>query len=165
MLSARIQSRNTKRGPMRFLLLALLLPMFQTPPLASYVDQNRVLLVIAPSDRDTRYQQQLKLLSHHAHELKERDILLLPVVQAVTPSDTLRTLASPYPSPSQQLDLRARFRIQPSEFAVILLGKDGGEKLRQAVPITVEKLSATIDAMPMRQDEIRQRQQKAPQKP
>jgi len=36
---------------------------------------------------------------------------------------------------------------------VVLIGKDGGEKLRSAQPITAERLFATIDAMPMRQSE------------
>ena len=136
----------------------LLLPFVAPPqPLTSYVDHNRVLLVFAPTDADPRFQQQIGLLSHHAAELKERDLVLLPnVVHAGTSKpDTLRTLNSPYPPGNEELEQRTRFHVQPDQFLVVLIGKDGGEKLRQHAPITIEKLSSTIDAMPMRQDEMR----------
>ena len=138
--------------------LLLLLPFVASPqPLASYVDHNRVLLIFAPTDTDPRFQQQLSLLTHHAAGLQERDLVLLPNVVhagAKTP-DTLRTLNSPYPMGDQQLDQRTRFHIGPSEFTVILIGKDGGEKLRQHTPLAYTKLAATIDAMPMRREEMR----------
>ena len=41
--------------------------------------------------------------------------------------------------------LRKRFQVRPS-FAVILIGKDGGEKMRSHKPIPWEKLEATIDS-------------------
>ncbi len=138
--------------------LILMLPLAAPPqPLAAYVDHNRVLLVFAPADTDVRFEQQMGLLSHHAAALKERDLVVLPnVVHSSTSSaDTLRTLNSPYPTGEQQLDQRTRFHVGPGEFTVILLGKDGGEKLRQHTPIAVGGLSATIDAMPMRQEEMR----------
>lgn len=37
---------------------------------------------------------------------------------------------------------------------VILIGKDGGAKLRSEKPLSMAKLQETIDAMPMRQDEM-----------
>ena len=49
---------------------------------------------------------------------------------------------------------RLRFHIAPDAFVVILLGKDGGEKLRSDQPIAYEALRDTIDAMPMRQKEM-----------
>ena len=44
-----------------------------------------------------------------------------------------------------------------ADFVVILIGKDGGEKLRSRHPLRVESLTKGIDAMPMRQDEMRSR--------
>ncbi|MEM7620524.1 MAG: DUF4174 domain-containing protein [Pseudomonadota bacterium] len=38
----------------------------------------------------------------------------------------------------------------------MLLGKDGGEKLRKARRVTADELFALIDAMPMRQQEMRE---------
>lgn len=40
-------------------------------------------------------------------------------------------------------------------FTFILVGKDGGEKLRAMEVVTNEKLFGTIDKMPMRQSEIK----------
>jgi hypothetical protein len=41
---------------------------------------------------------------------------------------------------------------------VILVGKDGAEKQRSQTPIDLAMLFRTIDAMPMRQQEMRSRQ-------
>lgn len=42
-------------------------------------------------------------------------------------------------------------------FAVSLIGKDGGEKLRRSTPLAPEELFALVDAMPMRREEMRVR--------
>ncbi|MDI1249127.1 MAG: DUF4174 domain-containing protein [Lacunisphaera sp.] len=49
-------------------------------------------------------------------------------------------------------------RFGPAAFSVVLIGKDGGEKLRQTTPLAPADLFALVDAMPMRQAEIRERQ-------
>lgn len=41
------------------------------------------------------------------------------------------------------------------EFTLILMGKDGTEKLRSAKPVPAKELFDLIDAMPMRQAEMR----------
>ena len=56
---------------------------------------------------------------------------------------------------AEATDARKRFNIGPDSFTVILIGKDGGEKLRSSDPIPAQKLLDTIDAMPMRQQEAR----------
>lgn len=40
-------------------------------------------------------------------------------------------------------------------FTILLIGKDGGEKLRSHQPVTTTKLFNIIDAMPMRKEEMR----------
>jgi hypothetical protein len=130
------------------------------PSLASLKDKNRVLLVFAPSDQTPDFERQLDLLASHPNDLRERDLVLLPVVTMAHPPTDANTLRVPHPpvaSPTAQLDLRHRFHVAPGAFTVILIGKDGGEKLRQHTPISIDKLNATIDAMPMRQEEMRQK--------
>jgi hypothetical protein len=39
----------------------------------------------------------------------------------------------------------------------VLIGKDGGEKLRRTTPLSPEELFAIVDAMPMRRAEMRER--------
>ncbi len=50
--------------------------------------------------------------------------------------------------------VRQRFKINPDEFAIILLDKDGTEKLRKFFPTPSPVIFKTIDATPMRQREI-----------
>ena len=45
-----------------------------------------------------------------------------------------------------------------TEFTVILLGKDGGEKFRTQNLLTANKLFALIDAMPMRRQEMQKKE-------
>ena len=53
--------------------------------------------------------------------------------------------------------LRAWLGVGEGAFKAVLVGKDGGAKLSSDQPIGARELAATIDAMPMRQDEMRQR--------
>jgi hypothetical protein len=39
----------------------------------------------------------------------------------------------------------------------VRIGKDGGDKLTSASPLDAARLFATIDAMPMRREEMRRR--------
>ncbi|MGB3619484.1 MAG: DUF4174 domain-containing protein [Catalinimonas sp.] len=65
-----------------------------------------------------------------------------------------RTPAGTPLKPSQVIDLRRRYRVGAG-FTVVLIGKDGTEKLRRASPLPLEELYDTIDAMPMRQREMK----------
>jgi hypothetical protein len=53
--------------------------------------------------------------------------------------------------------LRRRFNVGPGGFRALLIGKDGGVKLDQPNVIPAARLSAVIDAMPMRRDEMGRR--------
>ncbi len=132
----------------------------QTCKLASLVDTRRVLVVFAPADHDVRFQQQIALLANHAADMKDRDLVL--VVNLIDPGprpsrETLRARPAPYAFDQETLATRQRFHIQPNEFAVLLLGKDGEEKMRSQAPLPMARINRTIDAMPMRQEEMRQR--------
>ncbi len=50
-----------------------------------------------------------------------------------------------------------KYKVPAQGFTFILIGKDGGEKMRSHEPVSLEKLYRTIDAMPMRQQEMKQR--------
>jgi hypothetical protein len=68
-------------------------------------------------------------------------------------------LVQPPAGSAQAKALRTRLSLGDEPFQAVLVGKDGGAKLRAAKPIMARELTATIDAMPMRQDEMRQRSQ------
>ncbi len=55
--------------------------------------------------------------------------------------------------------MRHRFKVEPADFLVILIGKDGEEKLSSRTPVAVEQIERLIDSMPMRKSEMRQEPQ------
>lgn len=135
------------------LALALPLPGFaqsqqRTTTLAALRDRNRVLLVFEGGDAQMG-QRQRETVMQHAAEFRERDLVLVGLHgnQDTVPAAKL--------SACDDAAARARFQIEPGTFVVMLLGKDGGEKLRSHAPIAWETLQQTIDAMPMRRSEAR----------
>lgn len=125
----------------------------QTPPspttLANLRDTYRPLLLFAPSPDNPSLLAQLHKFKDSAPGLHERDVLLIAVpFNNPAPTETSLT-------PEDATAARRRLRIAPDAFTLLLLGKDGGEKLRSLKPISFEKLRDTIDLMPMRQQEMR----------
>lgn len=118
--------------------------------LAGLRGHSRPLLVFAPRPDDPQLEIQFRTLGEHASDAAERDMTIIALPYN-NPSPTAATMTS-----SEADATRRRFGISPADFAVILIGKDGGEKLRSTHPIRFEKLRDTIDAMPMRQEEMRQ---------
>ena len=141
---------------MRFTLLAasLLFSLSATAQtsLQSLKDQKRVLVVFAPNSADRRFQTQMSNLI--PAQMAERDLVLVPVLAKWTGSDSaLRSGHAPFTSEAGQQDVRSHFHIDSSAFTVLLIGKDGGEKLRSNIPVAMNQLNQTIDSMPMRQQE------------
>ena len=62
-----------------------------------------------------------------------------------------------------QIDFRTSEAIQqqldvaPGEITCILVGKDGGVKLKRPFPVKLNDIFTLIGSMPMRQEEMRQR--------
>jgi hypothetical protein len=106
--------------------------------------QNRVLLVFAPSLTDGRLAQQRAIFAKAALDAAERDLLLVQV-------DSAHVLGAH----DDARKLRQRFRIKAGDYRTLLIGKDGNVALTSVGPIDAPRLKAAIDAMPMRQDEIR----------
>jgi hypothetical protein len=55
---------------------------------------------------------------------------------------------------AEMADVRRRFGVAAGSFRVVLLGKDGGVKLRSSEPLAVDRLDSLIDGMPMRRLEM-----------
>lgn len=118
-------------------------------------DCYRVLLVFAPNPNNAQLQIQFQQLQAEAAGFRERNLLLVPLLDpggmAQLPQSDLPTATL---TPEDEADARKRFH-RHSGFQVVLIGKDGGEKMRSSQPITSEKLYGAIDAMPMRKDEMK----------
>ncbi|MFK7922067.1 MAG: DUF4174 domain-containing protein [Bacteroidia bacterium] len=121
-----------------------------TNPLADYQWQNRLVLVFSPTADNELYLTQLQAIESLGDGWAERELVLFSVLPkaGTGPKAELKQ--------SEINFLRERFQIEEKDFVVILIGKDGGEKLRldQSV-LTEQKLFPLIDAMPMRQAEIK----------
>lgn len=118
--------------------------------LDTYRWKNRLLLVFAPSENDSNYQRQIRLLKEHQPDLEERDLLLIGIL-----SDGSSPLEQHLDKVDGQ-EMRDRFN-SPEKFQAILLGKDGTVKRRDEIPVSPEMIFQEIDAMPMRQREMRER--------
>ena len=125
----------------------------QTPQhtmLTALRDHQRVLLVFSNGD-NTLAEQQLNVAATNVNGFRERDLVLV----GLTGSDP--AVPTTQLSAADDAAARKRFHIRPNHFTVLLIGKDGGEKLRSNQPIPWDQLHATIDSMPMRQQEMKQR--------
>ena len=98
----------------------------------------RRLVVVVARPGDPRATQQHAALDQAAAAMLDRDV----VVQDVTP-DAARRLRPELGVGSQAI------------FEVLLVGKDGGVKLRREQPVAVADITALIDTMPMRQAEMK----------
>ena len=119
----------------------------------------RPLLVFAPAMNDPQMVAQFNQLKTQVAELKSRDILYVPVVpeghNQPIPGSRLHTASL---SEDELAAVRLHFKVEPTEFLVILIGKDGGEKLNSPSPVSVDRLKQLVDSMPMRKRETQQPQ-------
>ncbi len=110
-------------------------------------DKYRLLLVFSPHpNQDSQFAKQMQILNDPKAELGARDVVVLAVPN-VSGSQAV--------SAQEQLRLRSKFHVTGDQFTVVLVGKDGGEKFRSHDPVTIVRLNVLIDAMPMRQQEVR----------
>lgn len=128
--------------------------MAQTVTLNTLRDVARPLLIFSPAN-DPRLATQFEELEHHMDGAAERDlrVMVLTPQPATLPGNNPPLLVPT--SPTEQAKLRQTYQVAPESFAVVLIGKDGGEKLRSGEPIPWSTLTQTIDAMPMRKDEMK----------
>ena len=120
-----------------------------TTSLTALRDNSRPLLIFAPKANDLQLKMQLHYLQANPSAVTQRDIMAIAIpLTGVAPTPITLTSADAQSA-------RQRFGVEPGDFLVILLGKDGGEKIRSNRPVTLEMLTEIIDAMPMRQDEMK----------
>ncbi len=135
-------------------LMALAAGPAQAAPLDKYRWKRRLLLVFAPVKPHPNLVVQRRRLKEAAAGLKDREVTVVEVVQDSVFVDGNLAIEL------NAKNLRKQFDTTIIEFTVLLIGKDGEEKLRRDEPVQAADLFKTIDAMPMRQQEMRQRGQK-----
>jgi len=152
------------RVVLSILLLSLTPSLIMAQPASDSVDfrlqahqwEHRLLLVFGPSAADSLAEQEEHLEGHDAG-FADRDLLLLTI--RGEEAGTLRKGPNMDPrqlTPAAVGRLYDRFDVPADAFRVVLVGKDGTEKRRDAGPVTARSVFDTIDAMPMRQREMRE---------
>jgi len=146
-----------------FFLSCLVLPvMADAPPdsvdfrLEAHRWEHRLLFVFVPSSAAEALASQEERFDGHDAGFRDRDLLLL--VMTGEADGTLREAPGAEARPLTHASVHRlydHFGVPRDAFRVVLVGKDGTEKHRDAEPVTVRSVFDTIDAMPMRQREMR----------
>lgn len=124
--------------------------------LQQYQWQYRLLLIFAPNEDDAQYKQQVEAWQAQQDALLDRDMLVFHVFGAgeswlEQPNQSPHTLTA-----DQSTQLHTQFDILEDDFALVLIGKDGGVKRRETTPTNLADVFSQVDSMPMRQREMQQ---------
>ena len=106
-------------------------------PLATYRRACRVVVALTPSRRDPDLAVQRRTFAALGAAAAERDLVLATYDDATPEGATLRR------------------RFGGTGFRAILVGRDGEENFLSGRPLDADALLPTIDAMPMRRQEMR----------
>lgn len=117
--------------------------------LSQHLWKNRVLLIL--SEDNVAFQRQLLAFKANEKGMNERSL----VVYHLKPEEYRQVM--PQSDVQKSTNLFKKYKQADTPFEVILIGLDGGIKQRQKDFLSCEKLFETIDSMPMRSAEIRNR--------
>lgn len=118
--------------------------------LQKYKWENRLVLIFAENENQEVYQNQLKELKSSKEGLTDRKILIYHILPEKFKIGL--TLETNWEKSNKLFD---NIINDDTQFKVVLIGLDGGIKLQQNELLSTEKLFVTIDKMPMRRIEIK----------
>lgn len=135
-------------------LFFLLYLMTEVPLKAQHFSQHRwedrVLLIYTADVKEDRWKSQLAILAADPVGMAERKLVVYQIVDGhykngwEAQGDWKKLESYTYPASSTT-----------QGFEIVLIGLDGGVKLRQNELLSLAKLYALIDGMPMRRAELR----------
>lgn len=131
-----------------------LLPDLSGQDLSIHEWENRLLLILTEDTKDQQYQEQLAVLNAATAGLADRKLLLYTI--------TPEAFRMGFNENANWIKSNSRFQQYHQArgpFEILLVGLDGGIKLRQSEILSTEKLFAIIDRMPMRRAELRRKKQ------
>ena len=116
--------------------------------------KNRLLFLFAEDANDPFFKDLQSQIMAQKAEVDDRDLIVFEL-PAKGPA---RMGAKPLDQ--QQADsLRNHFGIPNDTFSLILVGKDGGIKLKRRDQVDLREVFGLIDSVPMRQREMRQKKE------
>ncbi|GMN09226.1 DUF4174 domain-containing protein [Croceitalea sp. MTPC9] len=122
--------------------------------LEDYRWKNRILIIQTSNAADNQYKSQIEELVGLEQEFKERKLVIFKILED---KYTLKNYLEKKNTESWQ-SITKQFKEyleKHSKFQILLIGLDGGTKLRQKTVLKSSELFNIIDAMPMRSSEIR----------
>lgn len=111
--------------------------------------RNRVLLILTNDIESTVFNKQIQSFKSRKKDMEERKLILYKVVSVEN------KIAKRDKNWIVDKEFFTTYKQTNKEFEVVLIGLDGGVKLRQTNYLIPEKLFAIIDGMPMRRSEIK----------
>ena len=137
---------------MRKMLLIFILNLISMSLISQSLDshrwKNRIVLIFHTAETAETFDQQIELLQSDLDALKERDI----VVYSIGKNELIKNFDEKIKGEVQAW--KRKWRVDDA-FAFLLIGKDGGVKMREKGIVSLQQLNSKIDAMPMRQSEMR----------
>ncbi len=118
--------------------------------LTDYRWERRPLLVFAPAQNDPRLVETLSRIEASRCDFDGSDMVL-----GVLMTEGTSTLDGQAIDADESRRLAQQYGIDDNAFSVLLIGKDGGEKLRVNDVPDLRTIYALIDGMPMRRGEMR----------
>jgi hypothetical protein len=110
--------------------------------------------LFAPDSNHPKFKKLQHDIAGQPDEVKDRDLVIFEILEQGDSRMDTEALDR------QTADsVRDRFGIGKNEFTLILVGKDGGVKLKRDDHVKLAHVFELIDSMPMRQNEMRQRKQ------
>jgi hypothetical protein len=116
--------------------------------------KNRLLFIFSPQSSDSLFMDLQSEISTQSSEIIDRDLIVFKIFE-----NGLSFMNTTEIHSDLAQNIRKQFTVSPGLFTVILVGKDGGVKLRRNAQVNLKDIFALIDAMPMRQEEMRQKAQ------
>ena len=140
---------------MKFLLLVLAIftaKYIIIQDLDDYRWKNRIVLLFSPALGNSMFDQQVEELKKDPDGVMERDLIIFVIKQ-----DQVLDLVHDRSTPLSAGKLREKYLREGNRFQYVLIGKDGGIKLEKTEFVPNSYLYSVIDAMPMRRQEMRNR--------
>nr|WP_245710858.1 DUF4174 domain-containing protein [Citreimonas salinaria] len=99
---------------------------------------RRPVVVFAESPNDPRFVEQMENITSRLDALVDRDVVVITDTDPASGSSFRRSL-------------------RPRDFMVVVMAKDGTIVLRRPMPLSVREISRSIDKLPLRRQEVRER--------
>ena len=115
-----------------------------------YLWQSRLLLIAAASHDDPEVVNVRDFLLQRTDAVKDRDLVVIQLYETAAGMIDDKQITN-----EESRRIRAYYGLAADDKAIVLIGKDGEIKRRSPLTVDLASIFDQIDAMPMRQQEIR----------